>query len=1008
MKRILIAAALVLASALAAGAQTFNEWKNEGVNEVNRLPMHSSFATDDARLSLHGQWKFHWAADATSRPLGFQAPKYDDSAWGVMPVPGIWELNGYGDPLYTNSAYPWEAQTGNNPPYAPEKDNHVGSYRRTITVPSDWRGKQIVAHFGSVTSNIYLWVNGQFVGYSEDSKLEAEFDITPYVKPGRKNVFAFQVFRWCDGTYLECQDFWRLSGVARESYLFCRPIRHINDIQVTPDLDSSYTGGTLDIKIDADGPVLLELLDGQTLAASLRSEGSGSRSERFKLASPRKWTAETPELYTLRASLYDGAAVTETATLSVGFRKVEIVDSQVLVNGKPVLFKGADRHELDPDGGYVVSRERMEADVRLMKELNINAVRTSHYPDDPYWYELCDRYGLYVVAEADIESHGMGYGEQSLAKFPSWQKAHLERNERNVLRNFNHPSIIFWSLGNEAGYGCNFEAAYDLVKALDPSRPVQYERAGYSGKTDVFCPMYYGYDDCEKYSLDPARTKPLIQCEYAHAMGNSLGGFREYWELIRKYPKYQGGFIWDFVDQGLHASRDGRRFYSYGGDYNDHDISDLNFCDNGLVSPDRVPNPHAYEAQYYYQSIWSSWEADRLTVFNENFFKDLSDVALNWKIYCDGELRSEGGCTELACGPQRKCTLDLPAAALCASCKGEWLINLEYSLKRADGILPAGTVVARQQLAPVPVVLPEYNFGAAEVPAGGTHLRIVETSLDLAVEGVGFRIAADRRSGFLVSYKVEGTEYLLEPVKPNFWRAPTDNDYGAWQPSRMQAWKDPDFVLMKIGVVTDDSFITLNAEYSLRGVEGAVLHMRYRVNDAGELEVSQTLDAPSTAPGLFRFGVQIPMPASFENIRYYGRGPGESYSDRHDSAFIGLWEQTVTEQPYPYIRPQETGNKYDVRWFTLTDASGRGITVRASEPFGVSALHYRISTLDDGLQKGAQSHFELLDPDDVTNLLVDGAQMGLACINSWGAEPLPQYMLPAGHYEFVFSISPVK
>ena len=510
-------------------------------------------------------------------------------------------------------------------------------------VPASWKGKDIIAHFGSVTSNMYLWVNGKYVGYSEDSKLEAEFNLTPYLKAGQKNLIAFQIFRWCDGTYLEDQDFFRYSGVGRDCYLYARDKKRIEDIRVTPDLDANYQNGSLNIALNqkGSGKVNLTLKDasGKEVATTQATKGTAT----LEVENPHKWTAETPYLYTLYASL-EGS--NEVIPVKVGFRKVELKNAQVLVHGQPILIKGANRHELDPDGGYVISKERMIQDIQVMKQFNLNAVRTCHYPDNNFWYELCDQYGIYVVAEANIESHGMGYGEETLAKREDYALAHMERNQRNVQRGFNHPSVIIWSLGNEAGYGPNFEAAYDWIKAEDPSRLVQYEQAGKTGKTDIYCPMYLGYDRCEEYSKDEQYQKPLIQCEYAHAMGNSEGGFKEYWDIIRKYPKYQGGFIWDFVDQSVRwTGKNGKMIYAYGGDFNRFDASDLNFCDNGLISPDRVPNPHMYEVGYFYQNIWTN-PADikngEISIFNEYFFRNLSAYYLEWQLLKNGKIMRSG------------------------------------------------------------------------------------------------------------------------------------------------------------------------------------------------------------------------------------------------------------------------------------------------------------------------------------------------------------------------------
>ena len=656
MKRQLLTCCLAICS-LATMAQ-HDEWKNPEINAVNRAPMHTNYfaysSSEEAAkadkenssnfLTLNGIWNFNWVKDADARPTDFYRTDYNDKGWGQMKVPGVWEMNGYGDPIYVNVGYAWRNQYKNNPPFVPIENNHVGSYRKEIIIPAEWSGKEIFAHFGSVTSNMYLWVNGKYVGYSEDSKLEAEFNLTNYLKPG-KNLIAFQVFRWCDGTYLEDQDFFRYSGVGRDCYLYSRNKKYIQDIRVTPDLDANYTNGTLDIalNLNGSGTVELNLADptGKNVATAQVS-GNGKKSVGMNVDNPAKWTAETPNLYTLTATLKSGNNTTlEVIPVKIGFRKIELKGGQILVNGQPVLFKGADRHEIDPDGGYVVSRERMLQDILRMKQLNINAVRTCHYPDDNLWYDLCDQYGIYVVAEANVESHGMGYGKETLAKNPSYKKAHLERNQRNVQRGYNHPSIIFWSLGNEAGYGPNFEQCYTWIKNEDKTRAVQYEQAGTNQFTDIFCPMYYDYDACKKY-CEGNIDKPLIQCEYAHAMGNSQGGFKEYWDLIRKYPKYQGGFIWDFVDQSNHwKNKDGVDIYGYGGDFNKYDASDNNFNNNGLISPDRRPNPHAHEVGYFYQSIWTT-PADlakgEIKVYNENFFRDLSAYYMEWQLLADAEV----------------------------------------------------------------------------------------------------------------------------------------------------------------------------------------------------------------------------------------------------------------------------------------------------------------------------------------------------------------------------------
>lgn len=1025
MKKHLITG-LLAAMALTANAQSFNEWIDPEVNAVNRAPMHTNYfafeSTDAADkgvkeqssnfMTLNGTWKFNWVKDADARPVDFWKMGFNDKGWTDFPVPGVWELNGFGDPIYVNVGYAWRNQYKNNPPQVPVVNNHVGSYRREITVPADWKGKDIIAHFGSVTSNMYLWVNGKYVGYSEDSKLEAEFDLTSYLKPGQKNLVAFQVFRWCDGTYLEDQDFFRYSGVGRDCYLYARDKKRIQDIRVTPDLDADYKNGSLSVKLDLKGKgnVKLELLDA-TGKQITTENAKGSGTIQMNVENPQKWTAETPYLYTLRATLQGS---NEVIPVKVGFRKIELKNSQILVNGQPVLFKGADRHELDPDGGYVLSPERMIQDIQIMKQFNLNAVRTCHYPDDNLWYDLCDRYGIYVVAEANIESHGMGYGKETLAKRADYRKAHLERNQRNVQRGFNHPSIIFWSLGNEAGYGSNFEAAYDWVKAEDPSRAVQYEQAGTKGKTDIYCPMYADYGWCEDYCKNDDYKKPLIQCEYAHAMGNSQGGFKEYWDLVRKYPKFQGGFIWDFVDQSVRwTGKNGKMIYAYGGDFNRFDASDANFCDNGLISPDRVPNPHMYEVGYYYQNIWTT-PADirngEINVFNENFFRDLSAYYLEWEVLKGGKVVRSGRVDNLNVAPQQTAKLKLDLGKTC-QCT-EWLLNVSYKLKNREGLLPAGHVVAKDQLTLNPYKAPSMDLQNCEL----SNLEVVAPAVQendanyLIVTGDAFRAEFNKHSGYLTKYEVAGLDMIKDgsALTPNFWRAPTDNDFGAGLQRKYVAWKNPAIKLASFNQRTENKQVIVEAAYDMPEVS-AKLNLTYIINNAGAIKVTQKLTADKNAKvsNMFRFGLQMPMPRSFETIEFYGRGPVENYIDRNHCTNLGIYRQSVSEQFYSYIRPQETGTKTDIRWWKMLNQAGNGIEVIAAAPFSASALHYTIESLDEGWSK-QQGHSPEVEESDLTNLCIDKVQTGLGCVNSWGAIARPEYQVPYGDYEFTFILKPVR
>lgn len=1029
MKRQLLTCCLAMCS-LATMAQ-HDEWKNPEINAVNRAPMHTNYfaysSSEEAAkadkenssnfMTLNGIWKFNWVKNADARPTDFYRTDYNDKGWGQMKVPGVWEMNGYGDPIYVNVGYAWRSQYKNNPPYVPIENNHVGSYRKEIIIPAEWSGKEIFAHFGSVTSNMYLWVNGKYVGYSEDSKLEAEFNLTKYLKPG-KNLIAFQVFRWCDGTYLEDQDFFRYSGVGRNCYLYSRNKKYIQDIRVTPDLDSNYTNGTLNValNLNGSGTVELNLTDpaGKSVATA-QVNGNGQKSVVMDVSNPEKWTAETPNLYTLTATLKNGSNTLEVIPVKVGFRKIELKGGQILVNGQPVLFKGADRHEMDPDGGYVVSRERMLQDILRMKQLNINAVRTCHYPDDNLWYDLCDQYGIYVVAEANIESHGMGYGKETLAKNPSYKKAHMERNQRNVQRGYNHPSIIFWSLGNEAGYGPNFEQCYTWIKNEDKTRAVQYEQAGTNEFTDIFCPMYYDYDACKKYS-EGNIDKPLIQCEYAHAMGNSQGGFKEYWDLIRKYPKYQGGFIWDFVDQSNHwKNKDGIDIYGYGGDFNKYDASDNNFNDNGLISPDRRPNPHAHEVGYFYQSIWTTpgdLSKGEIKVYNENFFRDLSAYYMEWQLLANGEVMQTGVVQDLNVAPQQTATLklNLNTEKICP-CK-ELLLNVTYKLKAAETLMPAGSTVAYDQLTIRP-----YTAKALELKnQKASNLDIVVPVIKdndhnyLIVEGENFIIEFNKHNGYLSRYEADGMQ-LLNPgaqLTPNFWRAPTDNDYGAGLQHRYAVWKNPGLKLTSLKQSIENEQAIVQAEYEMKAVKGK-LFLTYVINNEGAVKVTQKMEAgkEEKVSDMFRFGMQMQMPENFNEVEYYGRGPVENYADRNHSTLIGKYRQKVAEQFYPYIRPQETGTKTDLRWWRVLNISGNGLQFVGDAPFSASALNYSIESLDDGVQKD-QRHSPEVAKAPFTNLCIDKVQMGLGCVNSWGTLPLEKYRVPYQDYEFSFILTPVR
>ena len=1014
-------------------------WLDPEVNEVNTMAPRAAFfayetenlakadqkARSERYLSLEGKWKFNFSKDHDKAPRDFYSLKYDDSQWTDFPVPGILELNGYGDAIYSNNGYPWRTQFRPEPPFVEERNNYTGSYRKMVTVPADWKGERIYLHVGSATSNLMVWVNGKFVGYSEDSKVSAEFDLTKYLPPGKENLIAMQVMRWCDGSYLEDQDFWRFTGIAREVYLYARPQAHIADLFITPDLVNNYQDGTLEVKLNAVGAkgetVMFSLKDkeGKEVAAqTAKVGGNGEVKVNFDIKNPLKWTAETPNLYTLYTTLMDGKQVAEVVPQRVGFRKVEIKNAQVLVNGQPVLFKGANRHELDPVTGYVVSMDRMLEDIRVMKELNINAVRTCHYPNDPRWYELCDIYGIYMVAEANIENHGMGYGDKTLAKEPTYEKAHLERNESNIKIYKNHPSIIFWSVGNEAGYGPNFEKAYDLVKAYDPSRPCQYEQAGQNGKTDIFCPMYYDYGGCDKYSQGD-NPRPLIQCEYAHAMGNSMGGFKEYWDMVRKYPKYQGGFIWDFVDQGLRVkNKQGKTIYAYGGDFGRYPTSDHNFNCNGIINPDRKPNPHANEVRYYYQNIWATakdLKAGEVEVYNENFFKSLDDVELQWTLESEGKVLANGR-NALDIPAQQKRVVKLDGYSLPADVKGEVVLNLDFVLKKAEPMLDAGYAVAREQFVVNPYTFPTMESVLA-VTSGKYDTRKVEKEEKVAwvtLSAGNTSVTFNHWNGWIDYLDVDGKPMLEEgyAITPDFWRAPTDNDYGAGTQRKLHAWKNPEMKMKSFKVVENEGKAEKGVEvvYDMPSVE-ATLTMTYTLTPAGELVVNEAMTVNKDAkhkPELMRYGMQLVMPKAYNMLTYYGKGPGENYIDRNNGDRLGVYDAKVADQYWGYVRPQESGNKTEVRYWQVKDENGKGLEFYSFAPMECSTLNYLASDLDDGWDKNAhQSHSGDLTPRDFSVVKLAARQRGLACVNSWGAIPLEQYRMPYQDYSFTYVIRPL-
>lgn len=1045
----------------------FTLGNNPGENQVNRLQnVATFFAYENEQLAQKGQknassrflniegnWQFHWGKDATDAPQGFYKTNFDDSKWGTMPVPGMWELNGKGDAIYVNTSYAWRNDWRTNPPYVQALENHIGTYRRWFDIPSNWKGEKVYIHIGSATSNIAVYANGTFVGYSEDAKVAAEFDLTPYIKPGEKNLIVMQVLRWCDGSYLEDQDFWRLSGIARECYIYARPESHVRDLFITPDLTSNYQDGTLNVKVDVEGSAASEILftlkdkNGATVKEQTAKVVGGKAECDINVAKPQKWTAETPYLYTLYTTFKVAGQVAEVIPQKVGFRKVEIKNKQLLVNGQPILIKGVDRHELDPDGGYVVSPERMLQDIQVMKLLNVNAVRTCHYPDDPRWYDLCDEYGIYVTAESNIESHGMGYGAGTLAKREDYHEAHLQRQNNNMRSHKNHPSVIIWSLGNEAGYGKNFEDSYDWVKQYDPSRPCQYEQAGQNGKTDIYCPMYYDYNGCERYAQND-NPRPLIQCEYAHAMGNSIGGFKEYWDLTRKYPSFQGGHIWDFIDQGLRSKSKitGKQIWAYGGDFGRYPASDNNFNCNGVINPDREPNPHAYEVQYYYQNIWTILKdknSGKVAVYNENFFAPIENIILNYTIEAEGQKISEGtvDVSKLDIKPQttKEITIsDIAKALKNKALNGKEIVcNITYTLTSQSNQyapLKVGDQVAHDQFVLTDYQYPDLNAVAQN--AKGDAVKMQEHETHLVFFAGSLNVTFDKHNGFISYLDVDGQPLMKEgyEMRPDFWRAATDNDHGAGMQRSLRVWKNPNYRLTTLNKELVGNNYVVKAEYTLgitsqnnqfrqRGQQGQQqqqqqqtppqqpqLVMTYTITADGQIIVDETMNAGPDAnryPQLMRYGMELELAEAFNQIEFYGKGPRENYIDRNNFANIGLYKQKVADQYWGYVRPQESGNKTQVRYWKVLNNAGKGLEFFSNEPMECQSLPYLYDDLDPSENK-AQWHSGDLIERPLTSVHIAQRMMGMGCVNSWGAWPRQEYQMPCKDRKFTFVIKPIK
>lgn len=1009
-----------------------NDWEDPEIIGRNKLdPNATMFRFDSADQALtggrdespyvkllDGTWKFKYVGTPDKRPTDFYKEDYQVSDWNDIQVPSNWERQGFGQPIYTNVTYPFDK----NPPFiAGHNGNPVGSYRRTFTVPAEWskQGRRILLHFDGVESAFYVWVNGKEVGYSEDSRTPAVFDITDKVRDGG-NLLAVQVFRWSDGSYLEDQDFWRMSGIFRDVYLEGIPEFRIQDFEVKTEFDNTLTDAQLAVdlllqnskKDAADGKVTAKLFDAAgkevgsaDAVAKVAADGEGKLTLALDVSQPKKWSAEEPNLYRLLVTLSDDKGkVVEVVPVNVGFRKVEIKDGLLQVNGKVVRIAGTNRHEHDPLTGHTISVESMIKDIVLMKQHNINTVRTSHYPNDPRWYDLCDEYGLYVIDEANIESHGMGYGQESLAKDPRWGKAHMDRTVRMVERDKNHPSIIIWSLGNEAGNGVNFEATYDWIKQRDPSRPVQYEQAGWWGRnTDIRCPMYAHISEIVNFARRKP-DRPLILCEYMHTMGNSGGGFQDYWDAIDAWPALQGGCVWDWVDQGLEATdENGVKYWKYGGDFGDKP-NDANFCCNGLCRPDRVPNPSLLEAKHAYQPVGIKVvEPSRgiVEITNRNCFTPLSELEATWRLEEDGKIIEMGVLDGLDIGPGEHRQVAIGLKPFTPKPGREYFVTLAFALKEKTPWAEAGHVVATEQFQ-VPVDPAVASDLRSKV---GDTVQYDESADKVVVKQTNIEAVISKKTGALESYKYKDRELLASPLVPNFWRAPIDNDNGSQMRDRLKVWENAaaDHKVLEVNAQSGESGDVIVNVVATAAANESPLSITYTFRQDGSLEVTQTLDPAGNLPELPRFGMQMAIPAEFKTVQYFGRGPHENYIDRQASTLVSRYKTDVRNFVHNYLRPQENGNRTDVRWLALTNGEGAGLLFVGEPHLNVSAWPYSQEELEKA------RHTNELPRDSATiTVNVDGGQMGVGGDDSWGSLPYPEYTLPPVYRTYSYFLRPLK
>ncbi len=1001
------------------------EWQNPEVFRINKEQPHAWFipygniekaetgdpSQSEYYQSLNGDWDFKFVNNPGLVPDNFFKQDFQTSDWKKIPVPSDWQMQGYDYPIYTNIQYPFKAPEGK---WVPEDYNPTGLYWHNFNINDSWSGKEVFIVFGAVKSAFYLWINGEKIGYSQDSKTPAEFNITKFIKPG-KNMLAMEVIRWSDGSYLEDQDFWRLSGIERDVFLLSTPKTRITDFTVKAGLDANNDKGDFGLLVQTEegsknSSISCQILDGrkEIFSKELKVENNKVDFNQSGL-DVKHWTAETPNLYTLNMTLKESGKITQAISQKIGFRTVEISDRQLKVNGIPVTLRGVNLHEHHPVTGHVIDVATRIKDIQLMKQHNINAIRTSHYPQDPVMYELCNKYGMYLIDETNIESHGMGYDpDKTLANKPLWAKAHLDRTQNMVQRDKNQPCIIIWSLGNEAGNGINMVADYEWIKKNEPTRPVQYEQAGLKSNTDIYCPMYARMDWMERYALSDDK-RPLIQCEYAHSMGNGTGNLQDYWDLIYKYPNLQGGFIWDWVDQGIEKlDEEGIKFWAYGGDFGPTDVpSDNNFCINGLVNADRTPHPALKEVQKVYQPVYFKvvdLMNGNIEVINHNSFTNTSEYSFSWVIEGNSNevQRSKEFTIDLA--PLNKKTIHIDLPEIKPVEKTEYFITIYARTTKQTPLIDKGYVVAYEQFK-LPLTLITKN---EKLPSGSIKLNNTETSV--GIEGSDFAISMDKKSGWITSYKLSGKEMLLMPLEPDFWRAATDNDYGNKMPVRCEVWKDlqNDFTVRHIEVdQPTENLITVGVDFYIDRIKKPA-KANYKFYANGNTEVKAWFDlAYKDGDYIPRIGFRTRLPKEYNQFEYYGRGPQENYCDRKTSALVGLYKSTVADQYFAYSRPMEGGYKTDIRWAQLTDDQGKGFKVSGGQLLGMSALPYSRELLDDGKEK-EQRHINNLVPEDFTEWHIDLKQMGVAGDDSWGARPHDEYTIWPGVYTYSFSLQPIK